>query len=233
MPDVLSNLADELETALRGRATRNGWSTVANADALRGRTDLGIDSVLDALPSRSPAPHGEELPPFRRAFDLQPAALSLLLCGLDREQPDQSYRAALWWAGLIRSRITPVRRGDLHLFLIAPPGTDGESAWRGLRSRFESDERFCRKFVWLPSRDPSPEEIGTFLDRTFLAHPWEGASAEPRSLDPLERLVEDIGDSSSLTSDEVRRWIVRLGANDDNGFQKMAEDLVAILEGKR
>lgn len=189
--------------------------------------------MLRALPSRSAATHDEELPRFRRAFDLQPASLSLLVCGLDAEYPDRSYRAALWWAGLVRSRSTPVRRSDLHLLLIAPPGTDQQAAWRGRRSRFESDERFCLKFVWLPSLKPEVKEISGFLDRTFLAEPWASESAEPRSLDPLERLVDDIGDSSSLTRDEARRWIARLGATDETGFQQMAEDLVDLLESDR
>jgi len=233
MDDALPDLADALETELRHRAKRCGWSTVANADALGDGNDLGTDSVLRVLPTRPVAKHDDELPRFRRAFDLQPASLSLLVCGLYGEDPDRSYRAALWWAGLVRSRSTPVRRSDLHLFLIAPRGSDEQAAWRGHRSRVESDERFCRKFVWLPSLQPDAKEIGGFLDRTFLAEPWASESAEPRSLDPLERLVEDIGGSSSLTSDEARRWIARLGATDENGFQQMAEDLVGILAGKR
>lgn len=233
MADDLAPLADVLETELRGRAQKYGWSAVANAEALVEQSDLGIDPVLDALPRRSATIGTEVLPTFRRALDLEPAALSLLICGLDGEEPDQSYRSALWWAGLVRSRTTPVRRGDLHLFLIAPPGTNDESSWRGRRSLLESDERFCRKFVWLPSSAPTPQEVGAFLDRTFLAEPWAGESAEPRSLDPLERLVEDLGGNSSLSVEEARRWIARLGASNDGGFQQMAEDLVAILEAKR
>src|SRR5882672_9376347 len=95
MADALPKLADALETEVRGRAKRLGWSTVANSDALGERSDLGIDPVLDALPERPVTVHGEELPLFRRALDLQPASLSLLVCGLDGERPDQSYRAAL------------------------------------------------------------------------------------------------------------------------------------------
>ena len=233
MADAFPELADLLLTELSRRATEHGWSVVANASHsdFGERNDLGIDPVLDALAERPATASGEVLPLFRRAFDLHPASLSLLVCGLDGDRPDQAYRAALWWAGLVRSRITPVRRSDLHLFLIAPAGTDKTPSWRGRRSRFESDERFCRKFVWLPSCDPSPQEIGGFLDRTFLAQPWGGESAEPRSLDPLERLIEDLG-SKSLTADEARRWIARLGAMGDSGFQLMAEELVAMLNGK-
>jgi hypothetical protein len=232
MAEELGRLAEVLETGVRGRAKKHGWSTVANAIALTEDSDLGIDPVLDVLAQRARTPRKEVLPPFRRAFELQPAALSLLVCGLDGTQPEHSYRSALWWAGLVRSRTALAARADLHLFLIAPAGTDQEPTWKGRRSRLESDERFCRKFVWLPSPSPTDQEVGAFLDRTFLAEPWTGESATPRSLDPLERAVEDIGIGGLLTSGEARRWIVRLGAGAESGYQRMAEDLVAILEEK-
>jgi hypothetical protein len=230
MAEELMRLADVLETGVRGRAKNHGWSTVANTTALTEQSDLGIDPVLDALAQRATAARKEVLPTFRRAFDLQPAALSLLVCGLDGAQPEHSYRSALWWAGLVRSRTALAARADLHLFLIAPPGTDQEPTWKGRRSRLESDERFCRKFVWLPSAAPTPQEVGAFLDRTFLAEPWTGESASPRSLDPLERAVEEIGSGGLLTAEEALRWIARLGASAESGYQQMAQDLVAILE---
>jgi hypothetical protein len=112
-------------------------------------------------------------------------------------------------------------------------GTSDTPRWRERRSRIESDERFCRKFVWLPSREPSDPEIGAFLDRTFLAQPWAGESAEPRSLDPLERLVEEAsGGGTLLTPAEARRWIARLGLVATTGTHQIAEDLIGILEGK-
>ncbi len=233
MSETLTQLADTLEVALRGRARKCGWSTVASPSALVDQGDLGIDQLLNALPNRAPEAGTETLPAFRRAFDLEPAAVSLLVCGLDAEEPEQSYRSALWWAGLIRARTTPIKRGDLHLFLIGPVGADGESSWRSRRALVESDERFCRKFVWLPSRAPTPDEVSSFLDRTFLAEPWAGESAEPRSLDPLERLIEDVGSNGSLSIDEAKRWIARLQTLGDGGLQEVAEDLVNILSERR
>jgi P-type conjugative transfer protein TrbL len=40
--------------------------------------------------------------------------MSVLICGLDAAQPEDAYRAALWWTGLVRSDISPTRRSDLH-----------------------------------------------------------------------------------------------------------------------
>jgi hypothetical protein len=233
MDKDLPALAAALERELGSRAERCNWVATPSAQLLRA-SDEGdaIETLLAALPDaptevRSP----DRLPDFRRAIELQPASIGLLICGLDAVKPEDSYRAALWWTGLVRANIAPSRRSDLHLFLIAPKGTHAQAEWQGRRSRIESDERFCRKFVWLPSLDPNRAELETFLDRTFLAQPWVGDSAEPRSLDPLERLVEETS-SNSLSRDEARGWVARLGSADVSGMQQIAEDLVGILEGK-
>lgn len=234
MDEALPVLADALQLELSARAERCGWRPTPSAKLLRQPdTADGVGTLLAALPSGSAdVPPSDRLPDFRRAIELEPASLGLLLCGLDAANPEDSYRAALWWAGLVRADIPPSKRSDLHLFLIAPKGTRDQPAWRSRRSRIESDERFCRKFVWLPSNDPDRAEIETFLDRTFLAQPWAGESAEPRSLDPLERLVEEIS-TKSLNRDEARAWIGRLGSVDMSGMQQIAEDLVSILEGEQ
>ncbi len=230
MDETLQSLVEALEQELRARAARFGWTPVPSPQLLRdASTPTSVEGLLEGLSVQRREPGRERLPEFRRAFELQPASLGILMCGLDAQKPDESYRSALWWTGLVRSELIPSRRSDLHLFLVAPKGTSEEPRWQGRRSRFESDERFCRKFVWLPSSQPDPKEIGTFLDRTFLAQPWTGDAAEPRSLDPLERLADDAS-TKSLSPEETRRWIARLGTLD--GIQQIAEDLAAILEGK-
>ncbi len=233
MDDALSTLLDMFESGLRGRAESLGWSLTPNSQLLRQSDREGIGPLLTALSNVSSEPRpSERLPELRRGFDLQPVSLSLLLCGLDAVDFEGSYRAALWWTGLVRSEIAPSRRSDLHLFLIGPMGTSSEADWGGIRSRIESDERFCRKFVWLPTCEPDPVEIGEFLNRTFLAQPWKGKSAEPRSLDPLEPLIEGASVEGVLASEELRRWLARLGSVDVTKVQQIAEDLVSILEGK-
>jgi hypothetical protein len=193
--------------------------------------DRALDALINPV-TVAPQTSDFEVPRFRRAMELSPAAVSILVCGLDGEATDASYRSALWWTGLVRSGIAPSRRSDLHLFLIAPSGSRDNHEWRAKRSRIESDERFCRKFVWLPSSAPEPAEIGTFLDRTFLAKPWEGNPAEPRSLDPLEQLLQGFS-SPNMSSEEAQAWINRLSLLDSVGVSGIAEDLVAIIGGKR
>jgi hypothetical protein len=230
--DAPSSLVDVFEQQLRQRAELCGWLPMPNPQLLHEDGQTAVASLLAALQDSSTRASDmpAHLPPSRRALDLVPVSLSLLLCPLDAADPDDSYRAALWWTGLVRSEIPPSRRSDLHLFLIGPRGTIDDSVWRGRRSQMEADERFCRKFVWLPSDQPKPDEIATFFDRTFLAQPWVGASAEPRSLDPLEGLIREATDNTLLTALEVREWIARLGAADSTAGHQVAEDLVRVLE---
>lgn len=231
MVDTFLALTDVLEHELFRRAERCGWSPTPSAQLLRSEGSEGLQSLLAALPNLPASAHFQgQLPRRRRAFELRPADLSLLLCGIDSANIDESYREALWWTGLVRSDLTLSKRGDLHLFLIAPQGTREDPAWLARRSRIESDERFCRKFLWLPSTEPNLEEVAAFLDRTFLAHPWEGRSAEPRSLDPLEQLLDHASTGVQLSANELRHWLATLGATDASAGQQLAEALVGHLD---
>jgi hypothetical protein len=117
--------------------------------------------------------------------------------------------------------------------LVGPAGSMKRLHWHALRSRIESDERFCRKFVWLPSSTPDREDLSLFLERTFLARPWAVAGLEPTSLDPIQQLIDDASPSSELSASEVKAWIERLGHADGSGMASLAEDLVSLLETKR
>ena len=55
MDETLPALVAALESELRKRAERRGWSTVANPDTDSDGHDLGLDHVLRALPTRSQA----------------------------------------------------------------------------------------------------------------------------------------------------------------------------------
>ena len=233
MDSQLPSLASALEHEFRQRAERANWTIAASE---RGARTGVVEQLLDALPPDGGATDGPPkaaLPDFKRALDFSPVALRVLICGLDDVDVDASYRAALWWTGLVRSELPPARRTDLHLFLIAPRGSGSDALWDGRRSRYEADERFCRKFVWLPSGDPRDIEVASFVDRTFLAKPWEGTAAEPRILDPLEQLIQEFDSSKYISREEAQLWIQRLAKLDTEGLPQMAEDLVAIIGGRR
>lgn len=71
---------------------------------------------------------------------------------------------------------------DLQLFLIGPAHAGTSLWWRDIARQVESDDRVCRKLVWLPSAAPTLESAAEFLSRTFLAAPWKrlaGDSAQP------------------------------------------------------
>ena len=117
------------------------------------------------------------------------------------------------------------------MLLVAEPGSATSTTWRERRSCIEADERFCRKFVWLPSPSPAQSEIGAFLDRTFLAQPWNSESAIPSSLDPFDGLAET-NLSTSLTQEEARQWLARLASAEASSPSQLADDLIALLEQK-
>lgn len=62
------------------------------------------------------------------------------------------------WSAQVRDMLPEPETSDLYLFLVA----DGFSAHN--RSRIESDEQFCRKYV-----AGSVDELPGLLDRTFMA----------------------------------------------------------------
>lgn len=230
MPDfeaMQSELLDTLIGAMKDRANTLGWTATPSQELLEQNGDT-FTPTLAALPREGAAPaQPGALPSGARAIELQPTSITLLICSLDPKNAI-SYRDALWWSGLVRSGLAPTKRGDLHLFLVAPAGSRDDEHLRNLRSRYEADERFCRKFVWLPPHSPTQDDVVAFLDRTLLAQPWQGKSAEPRSLDPLEQLAE-AGAGQRLTAEQARRWISRLGAPETAGAPQLAEDLVGLL----
>lgn len=234
MDESLAAAVTELERGIRRRAERAGWSLVESSALGRTGGAQGVDSLVSALPGavEGATPGLGQLPPYRRAFEMPPASVGFLVCGLESANPDDSYAAALWWTGLVRLDLPPSKRSDLHLFLVAPPGSANDPEWQGRRSQIESDERFCRKFVWLRSEVPSETEVSAFLDRTFLSEPWTGKGADPTALDPLEALIGDGYQSALLSAGEARLWVKRLGAAELTGMPQLADDLVAILEGK-
>lgn len=61
---------------------------------------------------------------------------------------------------------------NLQMFLIGPEGAFSKPEWRQLAAEIESDDRTCRKLVWLYDQSPTGDEAEQFLNRTFVARPW-------------------------------------------------------------
>jgi hypothetical protein len=212
-----------LEHAISARVAARGWALKINKvfvdEKIAARLAVGNETDTDG--------EGYALPSSRRAYDLSPTFAHLLVCAVG-EDADLEYRRALWWAALIRSQIAPKARADLHLLLVAPEATEFDAGWRARAIRWEADQRFCRKFVWLPSANPT-KDVGTLIDRTFLATPWTGEVAEPRSLDPLRSLSEELAAKGTLPVTLIDRWFEVL-ASDESSATQIAEGLVRLME---
>ena len=86
---------------------------------------------------------------------------------------------------IFRGTLSQAGASDLNLFLVAPPGSAGSSKWETLAAEIESDDRVCRKLVWLPDSEGLDSE--RFLERSFLAQPWQ-SDAPAASIDALHIL---------------------------------------------
>lgn len=228
-PKSYDEPAEVLAAALERRANAFGLALTPSDHLVRD--DPGaLTSLIEAIPvprPEQPLP-ASKLPPDRRAYVIPSTGVSLLICAL-QDEFHSSYRAALWWVGLVRSDCSPTRRSDLHLFLVGPRGVRKQAEWIRRRNAVESDERFCRKFLWLPDDSPSMGELEPFLDRTLLGRPWDAASAQPSALDPFHDVVRSLPPNQTLDSQEAERWLARLAEDEDGGTQKLAQDLVALL----
>lgn len=103
-------------------------------------------------------------------------------------------RNALSAVAHIRSHIDDVdARVDLYLVLVAPPDSDCSEVWQDAIRRVERNEHICRTFAWLPPADSAlwPKAIAEFVNRTFLARPFEHRTISPQPLDPLRGLLID------------------------------------------
>ena len=74
---------------------------------------------------------------------------------------------------------------NLQLFLIGPEGALGHRNWLQLAATIESDDRICRKLIWLFAGTPTLEAAGQFLERTFVATPWDKEERIKAQLDQM------------------------------------------------
>lgn len=77
---------------------------------------------------------------------------------------------------------------DLHLILVGPEGSSDDMKWLDAAGQIERDDRICRKLVWLPNGEG--KNLNDFLNRTFLATPWQGVDSG--KAEGLKAISEDL-----------------------------------------
>lgn len=103
---------------------------------------------------------------------------------------------------------------NLQLFLAGPVGALMDSQWRQLAAEIESDDRICRKLVWLFEGSPTVREARGFLERTFVAKPWP-SEHHPVKLDvvadyPLPQGWEEAIDDPTLDNEGLVERLIGL-----------------------
>ena len=115
-----------------------------------------------------------------------------------------------------RTRLQGNQSCDLHLLLIAPPGSEKKDFWLEVRGEVEHNDLLCRKLVWLPPEDPASWQGSAmeFLGRTFLAQPWVGGAVGAHELDQLDDAVSRLAAQVDLSTEILRSWVALLERKD-------------------
>ncbi|WP_433851549.1 ABC-three component system middle component 1 [Stenotrophomonas nitritireducens] len=107
---------------------------------------------------------------------------------------DDGVQAAYAWAADVREHMAEPETADLYLFLLIRGIPDEEAA------RIETDDSFCRKFVWR-----TKESAVDMLDRTFLARPLNDDSSGDFS-DPLQTALGAVATDHPWTRAHLSVW---------------------------
>ncbi len=78
---------------------------------------------------------------------------------------------------------------DMLVLLIGPPGVDRDLRWMRAAATIETDDRVCRRMVWLPGTDQAAS-ASDFLGRSPFAKPWL-SMARDRDAPSLERILSE------------------------------------------
>ena len=145
-----------------------------------------------------------------------PILIGAFDASVDRVAVDEVWTKFDLLVASTRSRLQGNQSCDLHLFFVAPPGSDQSDFWLGIRGEIEHNDLLCRKLVWLPPEDPARwEESATgFLGRTFLAQPWTGGTVGSRELDQLEDTVGRLSAQIGVSAEALQNWVTLLERKD-------------------
>jgi len=141
-------------------------------------------------------------------IDGVPVLLGVLNCGAQRSAVHDLARRYRNQASIARSWLG-VEASNLQLFILGIRGTAHDAQWRQFAAEIETDDRVCRKLVWLPPPNPTEHDAKSFLQRTFLARPWEDRDTAtlPR-LDAMSEIGLPLGwseivENEALESDDL------------------------------
>lgn len=136
-----------------------------------------------------------------------------------RQKLLRRWHAYQQYAAIARTWLLTDYSDDLNLFLVGPIGSGDEAEWKNFCEVIERNELVCRKLVWLPKKHEEgwSDEVEAFLERTFLAEPWEqGSSRRSTQLDAL-----------SDSADNSRSWLEIL---DRPEFRTESRDYDALVK---
>jgi hypothetical protein len=224
-------LVDSLVKGITSRANEAG-SQITIPPELAGDEVAGLpgSNLLHKLGAQLPADGRPPLPRVRRTLRLAPPFPQTLLVTALAQGGANEMLPALWWMALVRARLQPREQADLHCFFVAVVEPGKRRFWSRRKDIIERDHRFCRKQVLLVDTDLSlPDQVSTFLDRTFLARPWKTSEEfAARSLDPLGEVSDLLRASVALTPLQLAYWLGVL-ADDSKKGRELAQALADAL----
>ena len=185
---TLFRVLDETAQALGFESTHN---PPALCQAMSRAEDIANEV---GVPTRASVAHPNSRADLSLIIDCYAILIAQLVDPTSGSDPQAQMAAQQRRAAIALTWLSPSERGDLNLFLVAPPGAVGSTHWPDFAAQVERNEQVCRKLVWLPPSDSADWESSAigFCNRTFLARPWLQQfrlAAEPR-LDPLGHLAQ-------------------------------------------
>jgi hypothetical protein len=216
--------SEVLWSILHERAALRRWTWVESPPHLT-RTRFPAESLLHTRQPPGDRPREDDLD---QGYSMRPVALVdqtfvVRVIELDALPEDLStVIAAANIQASIDQAYCPEAADDIFVFFVATRSPSaGRDAWATFAERIERDDRVCRKLVWIPptgvAAEPLRKAAGEFLDRTFLAEPWnvKGSSGGPQEIDPVQRALASMDTTGLPAQSVLAAWFAALASGDD------------------
>lgn len=120
----------------------------------------------------------------------------------------------------LRRELPPAEANDIHLMYVCTPSESNQEVLKGVCSEIERDDRVCRKLIWMNGVHGTPVE--DFIDKTFLARPWENAT--PATSEALRALTEEL--------DSRYAYLLKIILNDALDGDDFVNELMDAVGGR-